>query len=52
MKKTITLLLALCMVVSLFTVGAMASGEASGETSGEASGKASGEASGEAAAGK
>ena len=30
MKKTITLLLALCMVVSLFTVGAMASGEASG----------------------
>ncbi len=30
MKKTITILLALCMVVSLFSVGALASGEASG----------------------
>ena len=30
MKKTITVLLALCMVVSLLSVGALASGEASG----------------------
>ena len=37
MKKTLTLLLALCMVVSLFTVGAFASGEASGDA-GSASG--------------